>query len=529
MLEFLMKSPSRRFSLSSPGWAVAAIAILLVMRLVFLARHGVDSDEAQHLHVIYGWLRGELPYRDQFDNHTPLFAWLFLPFARLAGETPDVVLLARLVQIPISFGVVAVFYGLARRLADRTTALWSVAFTLALADWSLKAVEFRPDVLWTVLWLGALWVLVAGKSGWRTFFPAGLLLGAALMASVKTVFLLAALGLGWAGAWMMSAEFRRAYTPGRIAGNALAGAVGFAVVPAAFLGWFSEQGALEAMRYCLFTVNTPEPPAIWRAGLFVGGAAVALGLAWRMRRPGENGTREAVFLAAAFYALLVVGFSPSLKKQTFLPAYPLLILAALDVLRAARWRPWIPAAACLGLLGHQFLEAAPWRDGMAAQRELLRAVLALSQSGEPVLDVKGETVFRPRPVYLVFVQATTRGIEQGRLPGPDLDKLAASGTAVAIGNGSGFPDPLRKFLKDHYWPAGDGSLRVAGNPLERRGALWSVELPAPGDYVLLTRHGGLVSSVSIPASGLRELDAGEGRVLYWKRAWDAGYKPAKRE
>ncbi len=95
------------------------------------------------------------------------------PLRAAAGETPMSLLLARLAQIPLSFGVVALFYGLARRLADRTTALWATALTLALADWSLKAVEFRPDVLWTALWFGALWVLVAGKPGWRVFLPAG--------------------------------------------------------------------------------------------------------------------------------------------------------------------------------------------------------------------------------------------------------------------------------------------------------------------------------------------------------------------
>jgi 4-amino-4-deoxy-L-arabinose transferase-like glycosyltransferase len=529
MLEFPMKSLPSRSSSVSAGWAIAAIAGLLVLRFLFLARHGVDSDETQHLHVIYGWLRGELPYRDQFDNHTPLFAWLFLPFARLAGETPNVVLFARLAQIPLSFGVVALFYGLARRLADRTTALWATAFTLALADWSLKALEFRPDVLWTALWLGALWVLAIAKPGWRSFLPAGLLLGAALMASVKTVFLLAGLGLGWLGAWVLCPEFRQAYTPRRIVECALAGAAGFTVVPAAFLGGFAANGALEAMRYCLFTVNVPESPAVWRSGLFAAGAVVALGLAWRMHRTGGNGMREAVFLAAAFYALLVVGFSPSLKKQTFLPAYPLLILVAVDVLRLARWRPWIPAAACMGLLVHQFLEAAPWRDGMAAQRELLRAVLAITRPGEPVLDVKGETVFRPRPLYFVFVQATMRGIDQGRLPQPDLKKLAASGTPVAIGGGAGFPDALRKYVKDHYAATRDGLLRVAGGSLDRNGALWQAELPVAGDYVLLTRRGELVSTVRIPASGVQMLEAGEGRVLYWKRAWDAGCLPATRD
>jgi Dolichyl-phosphate-mannose-protein mannosyltransferase len=119
-----------------------------------------DSDESQHLHLIYGWLNGELPYRDRFDNHTPLLYLLFLPLAALAGETPHIILLARIAEFPISLAILALIYLIARRLTDRQVALWTVATVLALADWSLKSLEFRPDVLWSFCWFLAIWVLV---------------------------------------------------------------------------------------------------------------------------------------------------------------------------------------------------------------------------------------------------------------------------------------------------------------------------------------------------------------------------------
>ena len=506
------------------------IAALLALRVVFLFRHAVDSDEAQHLHVIHEWLSGGIPYRDFFDNHTPLFHWLFLPFARLAGETPDVVLYARLAQIPISFGIVGLFYLLARRLYDGVTVLWALALTLALADWSLKALEFRPDVLWAALWFAALWVL-AREPGWRTFFFAGILLGIALMVSVKTTFLLAGLGLGWTGAWVVSAEFRSAYPLRRIAECAVAAAAGFVVVPAIFAGWFAAHGALGAMRFCLLTVNQPEAPSWWRVALFLAGAPVALAIAWRMCRE-ENGLRAAIFLAAAFYALLVIGFSPSLKKQTFLPVYPILILTAAGAVHSLRWR-WTrqaEATACLLLLAHQVVEAAPWSDGMAEQRALLRDTLALTRPGDYVLDLKGETIFRRRPIYLAYVQATTRGIESGRLPDGDPARLSATGAAVVIGGGAGFPAPMRKFLKDHYVPSGDGRLRVAGNVLERKwvDGQWAscAELPVGGNYVVLQDGRTLIGNVSASAGLFIFHGEGLKRVLlYWKPAWDAGQRP----
>lgn len=516
---------------------LAAITLLLALRVGFLFRHGVDSDEPQCLHVIYSWLRGEVPYRDCFDNHTPLFAWLFLPLARLAGETPNIVLLARLAQIPLSFGAVALFYLLARRLCDRRVALWATALSLALADWSLKAIEFRPDVLWTVLWFAALLVLVRpGNPGWRNFLPAGLLLGAALMASIKTTVLLAGLGLGWASTWLLDPEFRRAYSIPRIIECAVAVACGFVIVPAVFIGWFARHGAYAAMKYCLFTVNEPGGLSAWRIALFVAGSLASIAVAIRMRRSGGSGVWMAVFLSGAFYTFLIIGFSPSLKKQTFLPCYPLLLLAGADILLASsrnRWLARAPLAICLGLVVYQVVEDAPWRDGMGEQRALLRDALALTRPDEPILDVKGETIFRKRPIYLVYVLATLRGIETGKLQAPSPAELTA--TPVVAGGGAGYPDAMRAYIKRHYCLVADGRVRVAvAVPQMSSGAgsaVFHANFPIAGDYVVL-RAGrtplGVIHAATPGDQTLALKDAG-AVLLYWKSAWDAGYAPAARE
>jgi hypothetical protein len=514
---------------------LAAIVLLLVLRAGFLFRHGVDSDEPQCLHVIYSWLRGEMPYRDCFDNHTPLFAWLFLPLARLAGETPNIVLIARLAQIPLSFGALALFYLLGRKLCGSRVALWATALSLSLADWSLKAVEFRPDVLWMVLWLAALWMLTRpGTPSWRNFLPAGLLLGAALMASIKTTVLLAGLGLGWASTWLLDPEFRRAYSIPRIIECAVAVACGFLVVPAAFVGWFAMHGAYAAMKYCLFTVNEPGGLSVGRLALFVVGSVTSIAVAIRLRRNGGSGIWIAVFLSAAFYTFLIIGFSPSLKKQTFLPVYPLLLLAGADMLLAARnrWVTRAPLAICLGLFLYQVIEDAPWRDGMGEQRALLQDALALTRPDEPILDVKGETIFRKRPVYLVYVLATLRGIETGKLQASSLARLTT--TPVVIGGGAGYPDAMRPYIKRHYCLVADGRVRVAAAvPEASSGGVtaFHADFPVAGDYVVL-RDGrtseGVIHAATPGDQPVTFKDAG-AVLLYWKNAWDAGYAPAARE
>ena len=42
-----------------------------------------DSDEPQHLHVIWGWVHGFVQYRDLFDNHMPLFQIVLAPVVAL--------------------------------------------------------------------------------------------------------------------------------------------------------------------------------------------------------------------------------------------------------------------------------------------------------------------------------------------------------------------------------------------------------------------------------------------------------------
>ncbi len=103
------------------------------------------------------------------------------------------------------------------------------------------------------------------------------------MTSVKTTLLLAALGLAWSSAWAMSSAFREMYPARRIAECAVAGAAGFSIVPALFLGWFAGRDALDAMRFCLLDVNQPDAPAVWRLACMVAGVAMALSLAWRWR------------------------------------------------------------------------------------------------------------------------------------------------------------------------------------------------------------------------------------------------------
>jgi hypothetical protein len=525
---------------SSDRFALALVTALLALRVVYLFTHGVDSDEPQNLHVAYQWWKGDLPYRDQFDNHTPLLHWLFLPFVGLIGESANVVVLARLVLVPLSFGAVWLFYILCRRLYGVSGALWSVALTLALADWSLKSIEFRPDILWMFLWFAALCVLVRPDRGVRplAFFAAGLLLGASAAASVKTAFLLPALGFGWAGTWLLSKDFRKHHSWPAIIGGAIAAAAGFAIVPGIVALAFASQGALQQMIFCIYAINK-DPFLNERSWIFFVGLPLIFAAAVYLVRPGgmRAAYRSAVFLAAASYTLAIIGFGPyeSLAKQTFLPAYPLLLATACHVVLSFRpWKAWqicaLGGTACVALVAAMIWASPPWQDGTAEQRNLLQAVREHTAPGETVMDLKGETIFRQRPVYLAYVGITSRAMESGNLAAPDPGQLRSAATAIAVERTSSFPEGMRKFLRENYLSTIGSQLRAAGKILKPswENGQWiertTVEIP--GEYIIL-KNGKIAETRALPAGQEQTFifDDRDQRFLFWKAAWDRGLRP----
>ncbi len=537
--------------------ALTLLGTGLLLRLPYLFHYRFNSDEAQHLHVVWGWTKGLVQYRDLFDNHTPLFHLLMAPLLALVGERPDALVLMRFAMVPLYLLSLWLTYVLARRLFDPRIALFAAVLAGLHYEFFFTSIEFRTDNLWTVAWLAALAVVSGGPLDAGRAFAAAAALGAALAVSQKTVLLVAAL----AGAALvvagLSAEVRAAFPARRLARLAAAAVGGFFLLPAALAAFFAAQGALGPLAYgvighnILFGLGDWREP--WRLAILpLGGTAAALAAAPRLRAAGSDRIRVlrvSVLLAVALYVLALEGLWPLVTGQDYLPVWPLAAIFAVAGLqqwedrrcaRGARARA-LPATLLLAVLGAELavigFKGPVWRDRGHAQTALLADVLRLTDGGDYVMDAKGETVFRRRPFFWVLETITEARLRRGLLPDTIPEGIVRTRCHVAVQDSARFPRRGRAFLNANFVSV--GRLRVAGRLLgrpPRAGAPLSFAVGVPGEYTVVTPAGPAAGALDgTGAAGPRFLAAGthefrlEGAprplAVVWAQAIARGFSP----
>lgn len=518
-------------------------ALLLAAYLYGVRTLPANSDEAQHLHVVWAWTQGLLPYRDVFDNHTPLFHWLLAPLLAALGERADIISVMRWVTVPVYFGALLVTWQIGRSLWSARVG-WYAALLVGLFPPFFAVIgQFRPDGLWALLWLAAIAVAAGGELSHRRAFLAGVLLGAAFAVSLKTVLLATAAVVAALSLWgVRFAAGDRA--PPRRLDRLPAALLGAALIPGAFALYFAAQGAAQSFFYCLFTHNTMPALGRWdRSGLWLLFPIlypVAVGAVWRARGRGDPARwwrRSWIWLTAISYVLLLYSYWPLITAQDRLPVLPLLALALASWLLARRSRAGeavhVTAAALLlvgafALLAMRLLH--PSGSLQATQARLAR-VLALTRAEDPVMDAKGEAIFRHRPFYWVLETITLRRMELGTIVDDIPARLAATRAPLVISDR--FPRADCAFLDRNYLPIGD-ALHVAGQRLGSLGAGESVrfDVAVAQTYRIVTAHDAAAGSLDGTAlTGPRALAAGShtftaaaaGAVaLVWSPALDRG-------
>ena len=132
--------------------AAASLFVLMVLlRIINITRYRFDPDEPQHLHVIWGWTRGLVQYRDLFDNHMPFFHILLAPIFGLIGERPTILYWMRFILLPLYFVAAWCTYRIGAVIFSRRVGVWSVILVGLFFRYHFISLEFRTDNLWAPL------------------------------------------------------------------------------------------------------------------------------------------------------------------------------------------------------------------------------------------------------------------------------------------------------------------------------------------------------------------------------------------
>ncbi len=536
---------------SSPSprrWLLFALALSLLFaaRIYCAWGYRVDSDEPQHLHVVWGVSHGLVQYRDLFDNHSPLFALLNAPLFRLVGQHADIVPLMRLGMIPFYFGCILCVYLVASRLFSPRCGAWAALITAFHPRFFTTSLEFRPDDLWAFCWLALLAVLVRVRRPGPRWAIAGLLLGTAFSLSMKTTLMTADLAVAGALAWLLGGRPGIGWRQGL--SSAALFAAGAAVVPGGLLLWFYSQGALGSLVYCLIEHNLIAVSQ--RVHLFDPRAAASIAafaaVAWwsrkllRSRSPLAF-TRGAVMLAGGFYPVLLFFVWPLVTREDFLPFLPmaaLVIAPALLALPKPAWPAWSGNAALAGafclMLGFDLWAVRPWQQRSRFHSDFLTGIMKLTGPRDEVMDCKGEMIYRERPIYFALEEMTRWRYSRNLLVDDIPEIIAARGVCVATDNYGRFPKRARQFIKKNFVRVAFRTL-VAGKILNPGGPVTSFEITIPARYAVVTKNGGPVLLDGQPCAGDVLLEPGRHVIsapvnpgpvaVVWARAVEQGFDP----
>jgi len=529
------------------AWSVAAIlALQFAIRVAYDLRLRVDTDEPQHLRVAWAWTQGLVPYRDVFDNHAPLFHLAMAPLVEGFGERADLLLGMRLAMLPLIAALLWCVRGIGRALFCDRVGTWAAALVGVMPAFLLTSLQFRADDLWAALWMAVLATAFGGRFDTGRALATGVLIGLTFATSMKTSLLFAALLAAVLLSIAMDPQGTTALRARRTWLSAGACIAGIGIVATVVIGLFAWLGALSELGDFVFAHNLAATSR-WdhrgaRLVMFIVTfpAITALGAAVLRHSQTRGFARCAVLLSSLLYVTTLNGVWPIVTPQNFLPFYPVLAVFAVAALFQFMPEPSRKMAVLLVSIAVVQILLALWvaplrKNGTRFHVGFVGDVLRLTSKTAPVMDLKGEALFRRRPFFYALEDITLERLAKGEIRDDIAERLVSSRTYVSVVDSEKFPPRARAFLLDNYVAV--GRLRVAGQPfgLDATGR-GTFTIAIPGRYAILTPDG--VASGELdgrPLDGARMLEPGPHvfrpsspapiLAVVWANAVERGYSP----
>ena len=489
------------------------MALLLALKIKAICHYRTDPDETQHAHVVWGWTKGHLQYRDIFDNHMPLFQAACAPLMALFGERADIILLLRLAMLPLYLVCLWAVFKLTETLFSRRMAPWIAFAAGALPQFFYTSSEFRPDDLWAAFWLLSLLVAVSGKFTVKRAFCFGIMLGLTFAVSLKTVTLVAALLT--ATLLAMTLAWLRHEGPGILQITARIPVILLAAIiaPAATAYYFAWRGAFWIMYYCVIVHNVV--PGLKRWGDFSTHAwiypasliplgAFALLIFSQTRDTALAMKRTIILLTPWLFLSLLISYWPDVTREDDLPYTPLTPLLAVPLFLwftprfkfrriEAKFFTWIVPAVCLAELLWTRNLVQLRRDKMRNTTAGIRDVLSLTGPNDYVMDRSGDYIFRMRPYYWAYETITKERIRHGLIHDTLPRSLIKTETKVCNLFAAHLLHDATLFIMSNYISIDPAvlSLGVAGKNIGAPSAdgTYSFDVAIPTTYAIVSEFG----------------------------------------
>jgi hypothetical protein len=305
------------------------------------------------------------------------------------------------------------------------------------------------------------------------------------------------------------------------------------------------------MYYCVIQHNAVPGLGKWgKSGLhlwlFPLSLPILLGLGWLCMHSSADeqigAGRALILITCGAYYFLLRSYWPLVTAQDYTPVMPLVALTVLPflfhLLSLTGWpaRIMVPAVSLLILVGEMSYICrlqSPLDNEMAQFEQNLAAVLRLTNPTDLVMDGKGETIFRNRPIYWVLEGVTLRRIELGLIPNDVKEKIIQTGTCVAVNHRLRPAD--QTWLRANFLP-GDGKVWIAGHNLGAAQPAMTFHTDIKARYSIVSASGKLRgtidgaplldSQIITPGDHRLEINGATGDVAYvWAQALERGFSP----
>ncbi|MEI6614488.1 MAG: glycosyltransferase family 39 protein, partial [Chrysiogenales bacterium] len=154
---YLCRRPDFAFLKTGRGkFLFVILVVLALLTLSISVNRAFSEDEVEHIHASWYVQNGQVPYRDFFEQHHPLFWFLLAPLIAICGEGLLVLAIFRLLILLMAAGIAWLTWRISRLAGGNAETAW-LAVVILFANFLFIpcVMEIRPDIPMVLLALAA--------------------------------------------------------------------------------------------------------------------------------------------------------------------------------------------------------------------------------------------------------------------------------------------------------------------------------------------------------------------------------------